>query len=93
MPASGSAPDQLLLLQPTRAIPARTSPPAMAEGLGADYWLTGPRRTATAPSSSACSPPPYAGSHRVPAGLTMDDAYAACDAVVFPRPGRASALP
>src|SRR4029453_189290 len=72
----GVAPDRWLLLQPTRAIPRKNVPAglAMAEALAADYWLTGP-------AQGGYPPHPH---RRAPDGLTMDDAYAACDAVLFP---------
>jgi mannosylglucosylglycerate synthase len=83
----GVAPGRRLLLQPTRAIPRKNVPAAlaMAEGLDADYWLTGPVEDDYGPelerllAGAAC--PVH---RRIPAGLTMDDAYAASDAVVFP---------
>jgi mannosylglucosylglycerate synthase len=83
----GVAPDRLLLLQPTRAIPRKNVPAglAMAEALGADYWLTGPEEDGYGPELERLLATTTCRSHRrIPAGLTMDDAYAACDAVVFP---------
>jgi mannosylglucosylglycerate synthase len=83
----GVAPDQRLLLQPTRAIARKNVPAglAMAEGLGADYWLTGPEEDGYGPELDRLLAATTCRVHRrVPAGLTMDDAYAACDAVVFP---------
>jgi mannosylglucosylglycerate synthase len=76
-----------LLLQPTRAIPRKNVPAglAMAEALAADYWLTGPAEDGYAPELERLLAATTARAHRrVPPGLTMDDAYAACDAVVFP---------
>jgi glycosyltransferase involved in cell wall biosynthesis len=83
----GVGPGRRLLLQPTRAIPRKNVPAglAMAEALGADYWLTGPVEDGYGPeldrllAAAAC--PVH---RRVPDGLTMDDAYAACEAVVLP---------
>ena len=57
----------------------------MAEALGADYWLTGPDEDGYGPELDRLLAATTCRVHRrVPAGLTMDDAYAACDAVVFP---------
>ena len=81
------APDRWLLLQPTRAIPRKNVPAglAMAEALTADYWLTGPAEDGYAPELERLLAATTARTHRrVPDGLTMDDAYAACDAVLFP---------
>lgn len=83
----GVAPGRWLLLQPTRAIPRKNVPAglAMAEALGADYWLTGPEEDGYGPELERLLAAATCRAHRrVPAGLTMDDAYAACDAVVFP---------
>ena len=83
----GVAPGRWLLLQPTRAIPRKNVPAglAMAEALGADFWLTGPDEDGYGPElvrllAGAAGPV----HRRLPDGLTMDDAYSASDAVVFP---------
>jgi glycosyltransferase involved in cell wall biosynthesis len=79
--------DRRLLLQPTRAIARKNVPAglAMAEALGADYWLTGPEEDGYGPELARLLAAATCRVHRrLPAGLTMDDAYAACDAVVFP---------
>jgi glycosyltransferase involved in cell wall biosynthesis len=83
----GVAPGRRLLLQPTRAIPRKNVPAglAMAESLGADYWLTGPSEDGYGPElERLLAAAPGRVHRRIPAGLTVDDAYAACDAVVFP---------
>ena len=80
------ADDELLLLHPVRAIERKDVPAAvaMAEALGATYWLTGPAEEDYGPTLAAV----LAGArcrvlHR-PAPTTMADAYAAADAVTFP---------
>jgi mannosylglucosylglycerate synthase len=82
----GIARDQLLLLQPTRAI-ARKNVPAgirLAEQLGAAYWLTGPAEDGYADTLSGLLDAARCPvRRRVPSGLSMSDAYAAADAVVF----------
>jgi glycosyltransferase involved in cell wall biosynthesis len=83
----GVAPDRWLLLQPTRAIARKNVPAglAMAEALAADYWLTGPDEDGYGSELDRLLAAATCRVHRrLPEGLTMDDAYAACDAVVFP---------
>jgi mannosylglucosylglycerate synthase len=83
----GVAPGRRLLLQPTRAIPRKNIPAglAMAQALGADYWLTGPVEDGFGPELDALlATTAFPVHRRIPAGLTMDDAYGASDAVVFP---------
>lgn len=78
----------LVLLHPTRAIPRKNVPAAiaLAEQLGATYWLLGPAEDGygaelTRLLGAAACPVLHRG---LPAGATVADAYAACDAVVFP---------
>jgi glycosyltransferase involved in cell wall biosynthesis len=82
----GVADRERLLLHPVRAIERKDVPAAvaLAEGLGATYWLTGPAEEGYGPTLDAV----LAGArcrvlHR-PAPTTMADAYAAADAVAFP---------
>ncbi|MDQ3148090.1 MAG: glycosyltransferase family 4 protein [Actinomycetota bacterium] len=79
------APEERLLLHPVRALPRKDVPAALAlaEALGATYWLTGPAEEGYGPELARV----LAGArgrvvHR-PAPTTMADAYAACDAVVL----------
>jgi glycosyltransferase involved in cell wall biosynthesis len=83
----GVAAGARLLLQPTRAIARKNVPAglALAEAVGADFWLTGPVEEGYGPGLERLVLAARCRVHRrLPAGLTMDDAYAACDAVVFP---------
>jgi mannosylglucosylglycerate synthase len=83
----GIPPGRRLLLQPTRAIARKNVPAglAMAEALGADYWLTGPSEDGYGPQLERLLAAAPARVHRrIPEGLTVDDAYAACEAVVLP---------
>ncbi len=83
----GVAPERRLLLQPTRAIARKNVPAglAMAEAVGAEYWLTGPVEEGYGPELARILAGAACPVHRgIPDGLEMDDAYAAADAVVLP---------
>ncbi len=76
-----------LVLQPTRALPRKGVPQglALAEHLDAVYWLTGAAEDGyqdelDALLATASTPI----RRRLPDGLDMADAYAACDVVAFP---------
>jgi len=78
----------LVVLQPTRAIPRKDIPTAvaLAEALDATYWLLGPAEDGfdehlAAILARARCPVVHDG---LPVGRSMADAYAACDAVAFP---------
>ena len=85
--AVGVADCERLLLHPVRAIARKNVPGAiaLAEAIGATYWLTGPAEDgyddelAAALARARC--PTILGR---PDGFTVPDLYAACDAVAFP---------
>ncbi|MGA2208139.1 MAG: hypothetical protein ABSH30_00735 [Acidimicrobiales bacterium] len=78
---------ELLVLQPTRAIPRKNVPGGVlfARSLGATYWLLGPAEDGYGPELerilSRAEAPVLRG---LPAGRSMADAYAAADVVVLP---------
>ena len=82
----GLGPQQRLLLHPVRAVPRKDVPAAvaLAEALGATYWLTGPPEEGYEEELerilSAASVPVLRGL----GDLSAEDAYAACEAVAFP---------
>ena len=82
----GVAPDERLLLHPVRAIRRKNVPAAiaLAEAIGASYWLAGPAEDGYEDELAAllADAPGRVLHVRVPG--TMADAYAACDAVAFP---------
>ncbi len=81
---------ELVVLQPTRAIPRKNIPGgiALARSIGATYWLLGPAEDGYGAElerllASASVPV----MHGVPldcSPMSMADAYAACDVVVMP---------
>jgi glycosyltransferase involved in cell wall biosynthesis len=86
--ALGAAPDDLIILQPTRAIARKDVPRglAIAERLGGWFWLLGPAEegygTTLDGILAGARVPVRRGSLRPWQGV--EHAYAACDAVVFP---------
>lgn len=88
--------DRPLLLQPTRAIARKNVHVglALAESLGAAYWLTGPAEDGFAAELDrllARATVPVR--RRLPPGVDMAGAYAACDAVVLPSSWEGFGLP
>jgi glycosyltransferase involved in cell wall biosynthesis len=83
----GLEPHERLVLQPTRALARKNvgGGVALAEALGATYWLLGPAEDGFGPELEA-----LLGAARCPwrvgrpPGTTIADDYAACDAVVLP---------
>ncbi len=88
----GLAPDDRLLVHPTRAIPRKNvaGAIALAEGLDATYWLLGPAEDGYCPELDrllAAAPTPVI--RGTPDGvslapISLADAYAASDAVALP---------
>jgi len=88
--------DGPLVLQPTRAIPRKNVDVGLgiAAALGATFWLTGPAEDGYADELGRL----LAGArvpvrHRLPDGVDMAAAYAACDAVVLPSSWEGFGLP
>ena len=88
--------DLPLVLQPTRAIERKNVAAglALAEALGGVFWLTGPAEDGYAAELAAL----LAGARcpvrrRLPLGVDMAAAYAACDVVVLPSSWEGFGLP
>lgn len=79
------AADETLLLHPSRAIPRKNVPAALAlaTAVGATYWLTGDAEMGYGPELDRLLRGAACRVIRHPFD-DMADAYAACDAVVFP---------
>jgi glycosyltransferase involved in cell wall biosynthesis len=89
-------PDAPLVLQPTRAIARKNVDVGLAltDALGGTFWLTGPAEDGFAPELDRLlrgSAVPVR--RRLPPGMRMADAYAACDAVVLPSSWEGFGLP
>ena len=88
--ALGIPAGQLLALQPTRAIPRKRIPAALAaaEALGAVFWLLGPAEEGYGARLdellAGASVPVLRGPGPTAADQHVADAYAACDLVTFP---------
>jgi glycosyltransferase involved in cell wall biosynthesis len=82
----GVADGETLLLHPVRAIERKDVPAAvaLAEQLGATYWLTGPAEEGYGPTLAEVLGAARCRVLHRPAPTTMADAYAAADAVAFP---------
>ena len=88
--------DGPLVLQPTRAIPRKGIDVgiALAAAVGGTYWLTGPAEDGYQAELSALldgGDIPYR--RRLPFGVQMAGAYAACDAVAMPSSWEGFGLP
>ena len=79
--------DGLLALQPTRAIARKNIAESIriAEKVGATLWLAGPTEEDYGPTLDALLDERRVATIRgMPAGVTIEDAYEACDLVTFP---------
>jgi glycosyltransferase involved in cell wall biosynthesis len=86
--ALGVGPDERLVLQPTRALPRKNVPGglALAEALGATYWLLGPAEDGFGEELEVIMASARCPVRRGPAGggSGVVDAYAASDVVTLP---------
>ncbi len=86
--ALGVVDDERLLLHPVRAIERKEVPTALAlaEAVGATYWLPGPAEEGYGPTLDRLLASTTAPVLRRPLddAIPRGDAYAACDAVLFP---------
>ena len=92
----GVAPDRIVLVQPTRAIPRKNVPAGirLAEALEAIYWLTGPAEDGYGPELERVLAAARCEILRgLPEGVDIADAYEASDAVVFPSTWEGFGLP
>ena len=82
----GVRPEERLLLHPVRAVPRKCVPAALAlaEALGATYWLLGPTEEGYGPELEPMLASARVRVLRMTHDLSLADAYAACDAVAFP---------
>lgn len=85
----GVGPAERRVVQPTRALPRKgvATAVALAEALGAAYWLVGPAEDGYGPElarilAAARAPVHHGG--LTDGGLTVADAYAAADVVALP---------
>lgn len=79
--------EDILVLQPTRAIPRKNVPGGLlfARALGAIYWLLGPAEDGYGPElERLLDRAGVPALLSLPPGRSMADAYAACDVVVLP---------
>jgi mannosylglucosylglycerate synthase len=84
--ALGIGDDELLVLQPTRALRRKNVPGglALAEDLGAIYWLTAEAEDGYGPELAELLEATSVRVLRGPGPGSIHDAYAACDLVVLP---------
>jgi len=86
--ALGIADDERLVLHPVRAIERKDVPTALAlaEAVGATYWLPGPPEEGYGPTLDRLLASTSVRVVRQPldGSITPADGYAACDAVLFP---------
>lgn len=83
----GVGESELIVLQPTRAIPRKNVPGGVlfARALGASYWLLGPAEDGYGPELERILERSAVRVLRgLPRGRSISDAYAACDVVVLP---------